>query len=213
MNLEFIIKEITLLNKEEQLKYKHIIPSVRFSWLRSHGNLSCCAHYVDGIGYIGESPIENDCGVRPALRVFYKASERYFKGDKLHSGKYSWTVLESSENELFILCDENIKEHRFDVVSSDWEASELKEWLETVVLKLILNDTKDIHPFVMSHESQCSFCDPNHKTCYNCYWGQVDYHEQFGACEECSFDSNGHASEWMSCGDHFCRKCGQKLKN
>lgn len=162
---EYQIKEATLLSVGEYKKYHHLIPESRDCWwLRPSGFSQSFVARVHDFGIVYESGlyvITDATAVRPALRIQTSNPESFKAGDKIDIQDKKWTVLDVSEDHLYILCDSSVGVHRFDKESNNWETSELKCWLEeqfsikkTVSIDtLIDNATKEQHhePTKYSH--------------------------------------------------------------
>ena len=116
------IKGITLLSIEEYEKYKSVIPTTNYWWwLRSPGYDRVRAAYVssDGVEF-GKLIYYAKNAVRPALKLNLEMADNRFWykpekliGTKLEYGKYTWTVLDAEQGELYALCDEVIARRRF----------------------------------------------------------------------------------------------------
>ena len=142
-----LVKEMTLLSREEFKKYKSLIPeTMQWWWLKSPA--ISYQHDVYSVDYVNDVCIDGcydrDGGVRPLCifsldsteSTFWCKSEKLI-GSKIKYGKYNWTVLNSEYGEIYALCDEVVVKHRFDKDTNIWDNSELKILLETAVLEMI----------------------------------------------------------------------------
>ena len=131
--------EITLLTKEEYVKYKNIIPLIDSGWWLKDAcpDSHCAVHCVDRYGVPDSYSCYYSNGVRPVLKMNVANLKSLNPGDKIRIGSKSFTVLSWDEFELIALCDTFIDKRYFDSNGNEWEKSELKEWLETEGLKLI----------------------------------------------------------------------------
>ena len=142
-----ILEKITLLSLEEYTKNEKIIPVIEeYWWLRTPGdNFNACYVYPNGnADACGFHVYLETISVRPALKLnlefddpLYWHRTKTLVGAKIKYGKYTWTILNTKNGELYALCDEVISKHYFDEETNIWEESELKHWLETEGLKLI----------------------------------------------------------------------------
>lgn len=130
------IGKIKLLSEEEYCKFKPIIPELTVTWwLQSEseeGKYGTC-DYVACVAYNDGSIDPRATNwrhyVRPALYVL--GANDLISGDKITIFSRKWTVLEVREDHTaYVLCDSAIALRRFDRESSEWEKSELKDWIE-----------------------------------------------------------------------------------
>ena len=142
------VKKIDLLTDEQYSRYKPLIPAIRnlWWWLQSPYDgftkwINIVINNVVANGYCDETG-----GIRPfvVFELDVSDSKFWYKpekliGTKFEYGKYTWTILDAEQGELYALCDEVITKRCFDPESNDWNKSELKQWLETEGLKLITN--------------------------------------------------------------------------
>ena len=133
LSLDF--NEITLLSKEEYTDSKDVIPLYdRWWWLRSPGFFEYTAAFINGkYGDVGRNGynVNEEFGVRPALKIRNLSSLNLKIGDKVFLFGKQWTVISDS----LVLCDEVIGETYFrkDFMSpdaNDYEHSDIKQWLE-----------------------------------------------------------------------------------
>lgn len=131
--------QITLLTSEEYNKYRNIIPVINDWWWCK----DACPGYhrfvrcVCSDGALNNNNCNINYGVRPVLKLNLSNLKSLNPGDYIQIGSKGFTILSWDEFRLIALCDEFIATRRFDPDNSDWERSELKEWLETEGLKLI----------------------------------------------------------------------------
>jgi hypothetical protein len=144
-----IIKEITIPSIEEYNEYRDMITAVNDRWwLRSPGLCEWDAAYVSADGFVDEYGIyvhDLNTAVRPALRLnlefgdplyWYKA--KTLVGSKISFGGYTWLVLDTDGDELYVLCNKVVRMHRFDSSTNVWKKSELKCGLENWFLEQII---------------------------------------------------------------------------
>jgi hypothetical protein len=141
------VKEIKLLTKEEYQDFKDVIPLINeLWWLCSPGGSRdrACSVNHEGSVYPSGSDITYNLGVRPLLivdlpmedsRCYHKAEK--LVGSNIHYGDYTWTILKADAGVLYVLCDQLIATHNFNIKDNDWNTSNLKCWLETEGLKIV----------------------------------------------------------------------------
>ena len=136
---------ITLLTKEEYLKNKELIPSVKsLWWLRSPGigvNRVAIVYGEYGNVYSAGGNVYVGAGVRPAFKIEHcgqlKLGEKVIIKDSyftvLNDGTFIlntkdlyFTVL----NDGILLCDTIVDETMFDKASNNYDKSYIKQWLE-----------------------------------------------------------------------------------
>lgn len=129
--IELEIDGITLLSKDEYLKFKDNIPAVNFWWwLRSPGYGGCnasCVDYGGGVGGYGSHVILSGGSVRPALNL---KSNNLSISERFEFGGYDWTMI----GDNIALCDTSICEMAFrkDYLANDatlYEQSDIKSYL------------------------------------------------------------------------------------
>ena len=117
----FVPKDITKCNYDKC--------DYNYWWLRSPGYGSSYAADVNIFGYVntvGNYVYDTYSVVRPALEISNPESSELAIGDRFNLFGYDWTVIFRD----MALCDTGIGRHRFDPERNNWEASELKTWLE-----------------------------------------------------------------------------------
>lgn len=132
--MECKIEEITLLSIEEYYRYRSLIPYLnKYWWLRSPGYDSLHAAYVCSSGAVDDYGFYvycTDIGVRPALRISVSDSSEFLRGCSIELFDKTWTVLDITGDQIYVLADNIIGGHIFDTKSNVWETSELKAWLQ-----------------------------------------------------------------------------------
>lgn len=141
------IMEIIPLSIMEYERYKPVIPYIDADWwLRSPGQFSFIAASVNRTGTVdayGSSVYYSFIGVRPALRLNISDSSNFQPGDKVQLLNLDWTVLDVSENQIYVLTNDIVAKRRFDLTSNSWESSELKAWLENWLSKTLAKNNYD----------------------------------------------------------------------
>ena len=131
--VELEITGITLLSKEEYLKYRdRIPPRNEWWWLRSpYTDYDYNAGCVSNDGYVDDRDVnDTSVGVSPAL-ICNLASSNLQIGDEFRLKGYTWTVI----SDKYAICNDIIGYHCF---RDDWEApdaniyekSDVKRYLE-----------------------------------------------------------------------------------
>lgn len=157
------VEEITLLTVEQAKRLpKKILACGRWWWIRlpgaiqqkqppkgllkwwrrrAHGYSQNCTAYVtyDGFIHCNNLYINNNInvGVRPAFVVPNLSSKI---GAKIQVGNHICTVIEKN----LVLADSIICRHRFDSHPNNWEASELKIFIESDEFKKVLTQEKKV---------------------------------------------------------------------
>lgn len=135
-DVEIDVQEITLLSKDDYLKFKDNIPSVNFWWwLRSSGDYgfdAYCVDYGGGIGGYGNLVFNSDGSVRPALRLNPEFSNLQIK-DRFEFGGKSWTVI----GEEIALSDEAFCRMAFR--RKYWEAYDANNYATSDIKKYLDN--------------------------------------------------------------------------
>ncbi len=130
------VEEIILLSIEEWEKAKKI-PTVPDHtsrwWLRSPGENSDCACYIDYFGYVyGYCNTDlTVIGVRPTFKI---PGLSFNVGEKIFVGNTLCTVIYSE----YILSDSIICKHRFDENTNDYNKSEIKKFINSDEFKKML---------------------------------------------------------------------------
>lgn len=129
---------VTLLTKEEYIKYKDVFPHLRESWwLRTPSGAPKFAYKIQDDGRVGNCNVHKCLGVRPAIRMPFFSFKPLNPGDKIKIGRRLFTVLSWDGFNLFALCNGCIAKKQFDPNDNQWESSEIKKWLQIEGLKLI----------------------------------------------------------------------------
>ena len=159
------ISGITILNEEEYRKYYDLIPFDKINksldmkniapyyhsyiiwWLKDqssrHINNSKFPEYKKFVKciYTDKSVRYEYCdingGIVPVIIFTSKYSNFYFKGNQINIGKYTWTVLDNKDDQIYAICNSSVKISKFDDITGDWEKSKLKQWLENEFLSKI----------------------------------------------------------------------------
>lgn len=163
-NGELAVDEITLLTINEYDKYQDVIPLINGHWwLRSPGedgadyNSACFVNDTGVVNEYGDVVGETYYNVRPVLKLSGLQADME-PGDKVVVGGHSWTLVDK-ENKL-VLCDEFVGHSNFDEISSDWEKSKLKTWLENEFLPTlnvpVIKDDISV-PVIDSEQEHSSF--------------------------------------------------------
>lgn len=126
----FEISKLTLLSKEEYIKYKEFVPPFKaWWWLKTadYNKYNACCVNRNGNTY--NYNIRQPMYVRPAL-IAYGVNSNHTIGEKHKFFGYKWTLISAENEKGILLCDTYIDEKRFDAKSNKWDESELKFWLE-----------------------------------------------------------------------------------
>ena len=142
-----LLKKITLLSREEYIKYHPIIPVVNARWWLKTSYYDRNIDYVTVAADLGSSSyIVSDIGVRPCCIFELDSSDAAFWckpemliGTKVRFGNYEWTVVDIKEGKIRTLCDQIIAKRRFDCDGNFCclEDADLGLWLVNEGLKLI----------------------------------------------------------------------------
>lgn len=129
------LEGITLLSAEEYKQMRCHIPKTdcRWWWLRSPGNYSNLAAYVDLDGDVrihGNSVIYSNVAVRPALKISNLTSANLIPGDKIIVAGQNWTVI----SDTYAIADDAIGTHCF---REDWRAKDANMYEKSDVKKYI----------------------------------------------------------------------------
>lgn len=120
--------QITLLTLEQAEKLpEEILSCGDCWWLRSPGYNQDDAAYVGtggGVYESGDFVNYDHFAVRPAFEIANLNSEF---GKRVYVGKLLCTVIDKD----LVLADKAVCCYRFDIVSNDWETSELKAFIES----------------------------------------------------------------------------------
>lgn len=132
MNInEKITDKIFLLSIEEYKRYKSAIPAIGFWWwLRSPGDYSDCAAYVNYNGSIyslGYYVNYFHVAVRPALRIGNLESSNLKVGERVEECGRTWIVIDVDEG--LAIAEKPIALRRFDPEKNDYESSEVRQFL------------------------------------------------------------------------------------
>lgn len=131
------VELITLLSREEWEKAVSEVPNIPIStggwwWLRSPGFYSSSACSVNNGGYVDRGYYGNanctDIGVRPAFYIPHLSSNGCKPGDKITVGTKTVCTVISDD---IALADNIVCKHRFDRSSNDWNASEIKKFINS----------------------------------------------------------------------------------
>lgn len=141
------VRSISLLSKDEYECFKSIIPDFAgWWWLRTpYSRQNQDVFVVDGnrnelscsfCGFIGNIRPMCEFTLDISDDIFWHKPEQII-GKKIAFGEYAWTILGAETGEVQALCDNEIDCGSFDLYTNEWDASDLKEWLETEGLKRI----------------------------------------------------------------------------
>ena len=128
--VEVQLNGLTILSKEEYLRYEENIPEADFWWwLRSPGYYQCSAALVDSDGSRSYGDVIGTRGVRPALIINHGSSLQ--TGDRFKFFGHNWTVISAK----YALCDDAFcyMAFRKDLKADDsnvYEASDIKRYLD-----------------------------------------------------------------------------------
>lgn len=141
---DYEIITISLLSIEEYQKYKRkidrLIKKPLFWWLKSSGDNYkgvLCIKNDNNKNKIIVRPCDYHSGVRPVLTI--KTSKKMTLGHIIAICGYDCTVIDNFENTSFLIFNEPLPDDFcFDNNSNKWEESELKRYLE----EILMNDIK-----------------------------------------------------------------------
>lgn len=131
------VELITLLSREEWEKAVSEVPNIPINtggwwWLRSPGYYSDSVCYVNYDGYVYDYyyyyTYITYIGVRPAFYIPHLSSNGCKPGDKITVGTKTVCTVISDD---IALADNIVCKHRFDRSSNDWNASEIKKFINS----------------------------------------------------------------------------------
>jgi hypothetical protein len=136
-----IVKEINLLTIEEFEKYKDLIPALRIHgvaqhyWLRPTNDAERPFWIADSEHSLDWNFPSSYEYIRPSLRISENNTTTKI-GDKIHLFGESWTVLDSNNDEMLVLCDDYIAYRDMTDYTSNWDFCDLKKWLNDWLLEM-----------------------------------------------------------------------------
>ena len=130
------VTEVFLLSKEEWEKAVSTVENIPVEtdcrwWLRSQGSVTQATAYVSKDGEInvaGTYIDTRDACVRPAFCIPHLSSNCCKPGDKITVGTQTVCTVISAD---IALADNIVCKHRFDPDNNDWNASEIKKFINS----------------------------------------------------------------------------------
>ena len=133
--IDIDILHISILNKEEYLKYKDAIPSIigddnswEYSWWLKTSDDSPYGVYCVYDNNINAKNVEISSGIRPILII--RKNPNILVGDKIEIAGKSWTVISNK----YLLCDSFLDKLPFykdckSKYAKNWNKSEVKKYI------------------------------------------------------------------------------------